>query len=401
VIPEWEELVGRAGRSRIRCGLKNLARLGLLRCSKSSIELIQSPDELRTEGLSGYWEAFGRVGNAAKRSQPVPVPRRVVRLLAGGSVGRGVGATMLGVMLRCLYRKRIDGTWVCVSGGMVSAAWVCGVFGIGRATVKHAFSHLENIGWLTRLETPHWPRQQQGGRTVIDLTWSRPVGGQGGEHESTPQTGQTEQLSTPPDSISDLSSRRNKHQDPASGGPVGVSKTKEQEKSPSMRRIKVADLKDTERLLGLFGDATAKGFVNGSPHDRLVFVAAAERALTKGTENPCGLFFRLVHRKLWHHITNDDEDAAHARLKRHFFGDTQQREPEPKQPRVSPRVELSEDARLVSAVLTVIRERRLRCEPFYLLRREYPGWTRERWDAAVDEIETARFRQLQVNAACR
>jgi len=63
-----------------------------------------------------------------------------------------------------------------------------------------------------------------------------------------------------------------------------------------------------------------RGFPNASEHSRLVFVGVAEKALMRGTRNPCGLFRRLVERKLRHHITQDDEDSAHRRLKEHLYG---------------------------------------------------------------------------------
>ena len=52
-----------------------------------------------------------------------------------------------------------------------------------------------------------------------------------------------------------------------------------------------------------------------------MFVAAAEGAILRGTRNPCGLFRRLIEHKLWHHITQGDENAAHQRLELLFYGD--------------------------------------------------------------------------------
>jgi hypothetical protein len=49
--------------------------------------------------------------------------------------------------------------------------------------------------------------------------------------------------------------------------------------------------------------------------------------------------------------------------------------------------ELSNDARLVQAVREVAARARLWGDPFPLLRREKPEWTRERWDRAVAELD--------------
>ena len=52
--------------------------------------------------------------------------------------------------------------------------------------------------------------------------------------------------------------------------------------------------------------------------------------------------------------------------------------------------ELSDDARLVQAVREVAARAGLRGDPFPLLKREKPEWTRERWDRAVAELEAGR-----------
>lgn len=87
-----------------------------------------------------------------------------------------------------------------------------------------------------------------------------------------------------------------------------------------MKHVVASDLSDDDRLLRLFDDAQCEGVITGSEADRLRFVSAAERARTVGTRNPCGLFVHLVRGKLWHFITQDDEDAGNRRLKRYLHG---------------------------------------------------------------------------------
>jgi hypothetical protein len=120
----------------------------------------------------------------------------------------------------------------------------------------------------------------------------------------------------------------------------------------------------------------------------LHFFAAAEHARVIGTENPCGLFARLVRSRLWHYLTQDDEDVANRRLKTFLhavptgLGQGLIGRPAPaKEP------ELSEDARLVRAVRAALQKAGYRGDPFPQLRREKPEWTRERWDQAVSELE--------------
>ena len=157
---------------------------------------------------------------------------------------------------------------------------------------------------------------------------------------------------------------------------------------PTLRDVRSEDLTDTGRTLALYGQAVAAGLVTGSEADRLRFVAAAEHARVIGTTNPCGLFVRLVRRGLWAFLTQDDEDAANARLKRHLHGAP--RPPSAARPAPAPRPVVSPDARLVEAVLGAARQAGYRGDAFYLLKRERPEWTRERWAGALAELSGAR-----------
>ena len=202
----------------------------------------------------------------------------------------------------------------------------------------------------------------------------------------------------PPESNKNPPYGEHKNQEPASGpeavgGQTGVkiSESKETgtgESKPTLKHIVPQDLRETARLLELHAQAVDSGLLGSSDNDRLNFVAAAEHARVIGTENPCGLFARLVRAKLWHYLTQDDEDTANRRLKS-FLHDVPTGlagglivKPAPvKEP------ELSEDARLVRAVKAALLKAGYRGDPFPQFRREKPEWTRERWDQAVRELE--------------
>ena len=173
---------------------------------------------------------------------------------------------------------------------------------------------------------------------------------------------------------------------PAPTNPATVGK-------PDFRNVVIEDLKDIGRLLGLFIQAIAMGLVTTSERDRLRFVAAAEHARAIGTKNPCGLFVRLVRNGLWSFLTQDDEDTANERLKRHLYGKPPERKASsPFEVREA--VELSEDACLVQAIRAAVTRTKYQGDGFPLLRRERPEWTRERWDCALAELEQAfRCRQ--------
>lgn len=84
---------------------------------------------------------------------------------------------------------------------------------------------------------------------------------------------------------------------------------------PTLRNIRLEDLKDTKRLLVLYDQAVKTGLIKGSEHMRREFISLAEHALTEGTVNPCGLFVHLVWNGRFDAITLGDEDTSTVRLK--------------------------------------------------------------------------------------
>jgi hypothetical protein len=156
---------------------------------------------------------------------------------------------------------------------------------------------------------------------------------------------------------------------------------------PDLRNVLPEDLKDTGRLLELYQQALGLGLVTPSEWDRLRFVAAAEHARIIGTRNPCGLFVRLVRGGLLHFTTCDDQEAASVRLRRHLYGPVQEGPAGLGRSVTRSVPELSADARLVDAVRAAAARARYRGDPFPLLKRAQPEWTRERWDMAVAELD--------------
>lgn len=386
-LSELRGLVGGEGGSRLKRSIDRLEASGLVSWSETKLIFAASPDVMAGD-ISGLWTMLGEIKNNRRR---VPVPRRTVRLIA--QAGRPVVvATILAYLLRCVYMR---GGGV-VGEGTCKASWVADVFRVGERNVKGVKKFLASIGWLTLEKTPHWHRQRYGGRAVVNLAWERPDSYADREHESAPRTADFPPESAPPYVNQKPFQERNLNQKPASAAdrPTGFSiGNGEEKKPPTLKHVVVEDLKNTGRLLALHEQAVEAKLVGSGDHERLLFVSLAEHALVKGTLNPCGLFMDNLRKKRFY-ITNCDEDAAHERLKRHFFGAPRKRECEKKPKFV--RVELSPDAKLAAAVQRVVNERRITGDAFTLLRRERPDWTRERWDAAVNEFETARLKGFRV-----
>jgi hypothetical protein len=89
--------------------------------------------------------------------------------------------------------------------------------------------------------------------------------------------------------------------------------------SPTLRNILLQDLKDTGRLLDLYAQATQAEIMSGSEAERLTFVGLAQHVLACHPENVGGLFRQLLTRRCFHFVTQEDEDAAHQRLKQHLY----------------------------------------------------------------------------------
>jgi hypothetical protein len=73
-------------------------------------------------------------------------------------------------------------------------------------------------------------------------------------------------------------------------------------------------------------------WIGNAEADRLTFVALAQHVVLYRPQNPGGLFHRLLTKRLFHYVTQEDEDQALARLKaydrehrHHRFLDTERR----------------------------------------------------------------------------
>jgi hypothetical protein len=396
-LVELARLTGLSTR-RLTPALRRLQDARLLDWSESAIEF-PAPSEALA-GLDAL--AFRRfLDGIPNRQRRVPVPRRVLRRLALGCRPALI-ATILGHLFRCLYVQ--GGSFQDV--GRAKASWIADTFGVGLRRVKEARQELVADGWLIPLPSPQWSMNRWGALVRVNLEWS-PVEGPSGEPELAPPALVPGPEPAPPESDKEPL-RERKNQEPTPGGPSGFSTSTSSRKNteaerrpaapstppstaggrPDLRRVLPIDLNDTGRLLELYAQAVAEGLAAASEWGRLRFVAAAEHARAIGRDNPCGLFVRLVRSGWLHYASEGDETAASVRLRRHEQGGPM---PAARPSRVAsppsrPRPSLSDDARLVQAVRAAAAQARYRGDPFPLLRRQQPEWTRERWDLALAEL---------------
>ena len=360
--------------SKLRGSIGRLEAAGLLAWSESALSFGDGHD------LGDGFAAFlAGLPNNARR---VPVPRRILRLIAGGSRPALI-ACILGHLLRCLYYRKGS----VEPQGRCKASWIAQAFGVSLRRVKEARAELLRLGWLLPEEAPQWALNRWGAWVSINLDWHRldGISESSGEPKSAPPRADSVPKLAPPVPDKEPLRERDKNQKPASGGPSGFSNSDGQggENPPTLRDVVPADLRDTGRLLKLYAEAVRLGLVGDSESERFKFVAAAEHARVVGTKNPSGLFVRFVRGKLWDFLTHDDEDAANRRLNQHF---RPRLEIPAAPPAVAPRPVLSEDARIVGDVENAAKRAGYRLDAFYLLRKERPDWTRDRWEAAKLEL---------------
>ena len=352
---ELRKLVGGAGGERE--AVHKLLAVGLLReVSKTNIEFATDPGELRFEPET-LEATLDLIPNNDRR---VPVPRRIVRLIAGGA-RRTLIATILGHLIRCLFYKR----GLCHPKGCVKASWIAEVFGVSERRVNEQRRHLVDLGWLLPQETSQRTLNGHGLWLTINLAWDalteakerlyEPVVEQAGAGEGDSGTGPASRPTparqnchplrpknppklSPPIENKEPLPRGSKNQKPASGGTSGVyisqsesKKTEAPADRPTLRDVKPEDLRDPARLLDLHAQAVAAGYVSSSEADRLNFFAAANHARVIGSRNPPGLFVRIVRSGLWNFLTQDDEDVARVQLRALLY-------PESRRPRGDCRV---------------------------------------------------------------
>jgi hypothetical protein len=138
----------------------------------------------------------------------------------------------------------------------------------------------------------------------------------------------------------------------------------------------------------LHGQAVDEGAISNSEADRLNFFAAANHARVIGSINPPGLFVRIVRSKLFGFLTQADEDAARAQIRRVFYPEaSSMRSPRGGPPRAFNGPSLSDDARFVRDITRVLKGKGVPdSSAWRLVNREKPEWTRERWDQALGEL---------------
>jgi len=313
------ELIGLTGGLTLRSIGQCLAELktaGLLLFSQDLIVCTETPTKSAQDILAKALE--GR-----KATRPIPVPRRFIRFLA--SLNKpSLFLTIAAYIIRGLSFQAKTGT--INSRGTVKVSWISEVFGLSPRAVKAARAEMITLGLIGKDEgSTQRKLNRDGSYFELNLEWSANEQSRGGEASSVdnsatpctefspPQVKKCTEFS-PPYKYK-KTPYGSKHQKTGSGVcKQTISKTNTQSTTPNINDIQPEDFQSFSRNEELYRQARAKGLISGSEADIINWLAATVRA--RGTHNPAKIFIGIIKGKLWHHITNAQEDQAIARLKK-------------------------------------------------------------------------------------
>lgn len=286
-VEEVARLVGGRSEQTVHAAVRRLERVGLLQWSAEQIRFrLQVNADV----------AMGSMSNRL-----VPVPRRVVRFLGRGAP-RSVVATMLGLLLRCVFYR--DG--LCTRVGTCKTNWLAQTFGIDERSAKRARAYLTELGWLETLDTPQWRLNRWGGVFVVNLDWNDR--GTPPPRLTPPQAASTAHLSPPESHKQPL--RVYNDQKPPPGREPGLQERSTPAPAPSLRNIQTEDLRRRGRLLALHAQACGLGLAEPGEAGTLRFASLAARARRVATRNAGGMLAWLLRERCWNFITLEDEDRA-------------------------------------------------------------------------------------------
>lgn len=386
--------------------MRQLAALGLVTIETHSIRFTNSIDTLTVgEGESEAFATF--LATIPNRSRIVPVPRRMLRALAAG-FGKAQTAYIIGALICSVFWHRSSGLYRV--DGRMKGSWLAKTFGISRAAVTQARAHLIELGWLRPLEVPWWAAQKYGVHDVVNVHWS----------PSDAAEASTETLTDlPPDSVDNTeaieeiaapeSGSRLRNSAPQSGSPclnrslstrslntrrLGTppdhpdlgDRKKKNTAPPTIRDVKLHDLRDTDRLMELHRQAVTLGLARGGEAGMLDFLSLANRARMRG-KSPGALFVWLLREKKTAFITAIDEEAGAQRLREHHNGSCVRSSTHD-----GTRAEqlLSAEEQSYENCIHAARKHRIR-DP-YRVAQQVLNWSREQWEVAKMSYDATQAR---------
>lgn len=316
-LEEFERLTGIA-MGEVRGLLRRLCRVGLIVFSESAIIVAVEP----LPEAAALAEVVSGRGRSLQRW--IPVPRPVLRLLARSNKPAFV-KILVGYLIRGLSIDRATGEPK--GKGSVKLTWIADAFGISERAARYARRELIRIGLLTGDGgSTQRKLNRDGAYFTIVPGWSDAARCGGQAAHIAPRTAHDEAEIAPPtkdrktsSELKDQTTRRNEASGVCGRG-AGT---------PSLHAIRPDDLRRVSSVLTLYEQAIDARWLERSEANRRNFVAAAVRAV-QAHGDPVRIFVAIVRRRLWHHITQSQEERAvramksfDARVERTFAGTRQ------------------------------------------------------------------------------
>lgn len=307
-----KELARLTGLDEPECGkqVRALARAGLIRIAETEVtptrDAVGAGGEL-ADAVAGYRRSIFR---------PVPIPRPVLRLLARTD-RPALLKTLVGYLIRGLTLDRKTGE---VRGaGSVKLPWLAARFGLSERAARYARRELIELRLLTA-DTGSNQRKlnRSGAYFTLNLDWSESACRESTEATIAPLDVKSATRFAPPvqDKRTSYGTKNQRTRVERGSGFCGnSSRTNSVEQRPRLSNIQPEDLKRTSRVLSLYEQAVQARWLVRSEANRQNFVAAAVRA-SRAVGDPARIFVCIVRRRLWHHITQDEEIRAVSALKR-------------------------------------------------------------------------------------
>jgi hypothetical protein len=325
-------LISRLPLKATRNALAELERTALLTFSPDGITF-------RESSLEGSEQLCHELAGKRSVKRPVPLPRPLLRHLARETKSSNL-KTILSYAIRGLTLSR-DGE--VRSAGSVKATWIARVMQMSERGVRGARRELLEMGWLFpdegstqrklnrdgayfRIDT-EWvgKAHKENCNRVIHRRreWANPSSSEADVNNSISASAACTEFAPPPVEKSvefappfkdkKTLNRSNNQKTWASPNPSGVWRTKEER--PRITNITREDLRRSSTVEELYYQAVRRGLIEASEASVINFLAAAARATAVEGDAP-RVFMGIIRRKLWHHITQVDEDRAVSALKR-------------------------------------------------------------------------------------
>ena len=299
-ISEFEKMTG-LGTRQVKGALRDLSREGLVNYGEGEIVITK-------ESAGASNELLTRLSGRRSPKRPIPMPRALFRFLAQNSKS-ALSKVMLAYVARGLSISMKDS--VIKSAGTAKISWIAETMDLSERAVRYARTELVGLGWIER-DTQSFQRKlnRDGAYFVIDLAW-------GFSSRRKPQN-VSNFAPLPPEKCMVFAPPRKdretsyevKNQKTLNSEPSGFCKG---EGTPRIQEVQAQDLCHFGRLEVLYTQAVEAEWIRPCEANALNFVAAAVRAREVGRD-PARVFVTLVRKRLWHHITQAQEEKARKTL---------------------------------------------------------------------------------------